>query len=76
MILVFGYDQYYPCGGINDLRWKGNTIKEFENVLEANKELSKELRNVDNVEIYDTETEDIYSLEFEETKTKIQKFKG
>jgi hypothetical protein len=76
MILVFGYDNYYPCGGVNDLRWKGKTIEEFEKVLETDMVLSKELRNVDNVEIYDTETEDIYSLEFEETKIKTTKFKG
>lgn len=76
MILVFGFDNYYPCGGANDLKWKGKTIEEFKKVLETDMVLSKELKNVDIVEIYDTETEDMYSLEFEETKIKTTKFKG
>lgn len=75
MILVFGFDTYYPGGGINDLVFQGKTIEEFEHTLETDNELSKRLSNWDNVEIYDTETEDIYSVEFvEKTKIKITKF--
>lgn len=76
MILVFGFDNYYPCGGISDLVFQGKTIEEFEHALETDRELSKRLSSLDNVELYDTETEDTYSVEFvEETKIKITKFK-
>lgn len=76
MILVFGFNDYYPGGGINDLVFQGKTIEEFEHALETDNELSKRLSNLDNVEIYDTETEYTYSVEFvEETKIKTTKFK-
>ena len=29
MILVFGYDNYYPGGGVNDLLWCGEEIQNF-----------------------------------------------
>lgn len=76
MILVFGYYNYYPCGGINDLLFQGKTMEEFEHALETDKELSERLSSLDNVELYDTETEDVYSVKFvEETKIKTTKFK-
>lgn len=75
MILVFGFDDYYPGGGISDLVFQGKTVEEFEHALETDNELSKRLSNLDNVEIYDTETEDTYSVEFvAETKIKTTKF--
>lgn len=76
MILVFGYYNYYPRGGINDLLFQGKTMEEFKYALETDKELSERLSNLDNVELYDTETEDVYSVELvEETKIKTTKFK-
>lgn len=76
MILVFGFDNYHPCGGISDLVFQGKTIEEFEHALETDKGLSKRLSSLDNAELYDTETEDTYSVEFvEETKIKTTKFK-
>ena len=76
MILVFGFDNYYPCGGINDLVFQGKTIEEFEGALETDNKLSKLVHFLDIVEIYDTETKDAYSVEFvEETKIKTIKLK-
>ena len=36
MILLFGYEEYYPCGGSNDMHWHGNTIDDLEEELKVN----------------------------------------
>ena len=63
MIIVFSYDQYYPCGGSNDIRWQGDTIDSLEEELKVNSNLVYELKNNDIVEIYNTDTKETIDIE-------------
>jgi len=35
--MVFGYGEFYPCGGMNDLLWEGLAENEDEALAEAKK---------------------------------------
>lgn len=41
MFLLFAYDKYYPCGGINDIISQTDTMEEMVEEIKNDKELKK-----------------------------------
>lgn len=71
MFLLFAYDQYYPCGGINDIISQTDTMEEMVEEIKNDKELKKRLDSCDHVELYNVVEQRIYKLnndKFEEIK--------
>lgn len=63
MIILFGYEQYYPCGGSHDMYWHGNTIDDLEEELKVNSDLVNGLKNKDIIELYNTDTKETTAIE-------------
>lgn len=54
--LVFGYNEYYPEGGMHDCIYKCNQSKDLKHYFLRN----DTWRNCDNVHIYDMKEDKIY----------------
>ncbi len=71
MFLLFAYDKYYPCGGINDIISQTDTMEEMVEEIKNDEELKKRIDQYDHVELYNVVEQRIYKLnndKFEEIK--------
>lgn len=61
MFLMFGFNEYYPGGGINDLLCQAENLEELNKIMETSKDIKNQLKNNDFIEIYNTETKELFS---------------
>lgn len=70
MILVFGYNNYYPGGGVNDLLWCGEEIQNFIDDINTDEELVKEIKSYDYVDLINTNNmKEVHSVKLGEDNT-------
>lgn len=65
MFLLFGYDNYYPNGGANDLIGKGETLEDLIKLIETEPLIKGMVETLDVTEAYDLVNALTYSYDGE-----------
>jgi hypothetical protein len=71
--LLFGFNDYYPAGGMEDLKIKFNTIEEFENKFEFTDYDNWQLVDLNDFQIYEFSTSIMYHHGVDDYKEVIKK---
>ena len=62
MFQLFGYDDYYPGGGINDIVGQTDTMEEMVEKIKNDEVFKKRIDTCDHVELYDVVEQKLYKL--------------